>query len=235
MNELTVDTVSQAVPKSLRTSVDKDFVDKINTITNDPLAAKHIRENFITYSNVLTEGKYKLEDYLHAVTYATYKVMGLSNQDSYIKTFPNRYQKLCAKGATNKDVSAYVAAFHRSKLVQSVLEKTVIPFWLYNIDARQQALNTQVELMINAKSEQVRTMAADSVLKHTAEPVKQGPLLNVNINKSTLVADLEETIAKFARLQKNAIQDKVLTPKDIAEQEVIDAEVIEDEPSEENS
>ena len=80
---LTVAIVAQALPQTLRSTVDQAFVDKINNIVSDPLVAEQVRENFISYSKVLQDGKFKTEDYLHAVTYVSFKLMGLSNQDDY--------------------------------------------------------------------------------------------------------------------------------------------------------
>ncbi len=235
-NTLTIEDVKRAVPAKLKVAINQDIVDKINNVSKDPELAKSIQDNFITYSLVLREGKYKVEDYLNAVTFCTYKVMGMSNVDAYTKTFPTRYQMLLARGATEKDISSFVANYFRNKMVQSILEKTIIPFHILNQDARQEALNTQVKLMMTAKSEMVRMKAADSVLAHTEAPTATGPLLNVNIGKSSAMEDLERTITDLARIQKKAIEDNLVSTRDIAEQRIVEAEVIDstDEPEEED-
>lgn len=232
-NTLTIEDVKRAVPAKLKVAINQDIVDKINNVSKDPELAKSIQDNFITYSLVLREGKYKVEDYLNAVTFCTYKVMGMSNVDAYIKTFPTRHQMLLARGATEKDISSFVANYFRNKMVQSILEKTIIPFHILNQDARQEALNVQVQLMMTAKSEMVRMKAADSVLAHTEAPTATGPLLNVNIGKSSAMEDLERTMSELARMQQNALKDGLMTIEELAKQKIVEAEVIEPNKEEE--
>lgn len=68
----------------------------VNSISSDPQAASTIRENLISYSGVMRDGKFKTEDYVNAVAYVSYKIMGYTNQESYQRTFPSRYQALMA-------------------------------------------------------------------------------------------------------------------------------------------
>ena len=227
-NKLTIEQVQQALPKALKYSATEELVNTLNTISDDPAIADTIKNNFIGYGSVLADGKYKMSDYLSAVTYVTYKLMDLSNQQAYSKTFPKRYASLMAKGCTEKDISSYVAMYHKGKLVQSILEQSMIPFWLLNQDARQKALNVQVELMYTAKSAMVRSVAAESILKHTEEPRAAGPTLNVNIGKYTGLDDLEKTMAELARTQKNVIENGSMSTKQIAEQRLVEAEIIND-------
>jgi len=236
MSDLTLEQVRAAVPQSLKLSVTDDLVDKLNKISTEEEEREFIKDNFITYSMVLREGKYRVEDYMNAVTYVSYKVLGLTNKEAYIKTFPHRYNAMVLKGMPDKDIASQMSAYHRNKMVQSILEKTIIPFHILNQDARQEALNTQVKLMMTAKSEMVRMKAADSVLAHTEAPTATGPLLNVNIGKSSAMEDLERTITDLARIQKQAIEDNLVSTRDIAEQRIVEAEVVDstDEPEEED-
>lgn len=225
-NKLTIEEVKAVVPANLKYSVNQELVDKLNTVSTEPELANTIRENFISWNGVLREGKYKMEDYLNAVKYVSYKMMEYSNVDAYAKTFPQRFATLQAKGMTSKDISAYVAAYSKGKLVTSILEQSLIPFWLLNQDARQKALNTQVELMLYSKSDRVRVMAADSVLAHTEEPKASGPLINVNIGKTSALDDLENTMARLAEMQKNTLTNGKASLQDMLEQKVVEAEVI---------
>ena len=218
-NKLTIEEVKAVVPANLKYSVNQELVDKLNTVSTEPELANTIRENFISWNGVLREGKYKMEDYLNAVKYVSYKMMEYSNVDAYAKTFPQRFATLQAKGMTSK-------AYSKGKLVTSILEQSLIPFWLLNQDARQKALNTQVELMLYSKSDRVRVMAADSVLAHTEEPKASGPLINVNIGKTSALDDLENTMARLAEMQKNTLANGKASLQDMLEQKVVEAEVI---------
>ena len=167
---LTLDNVKRAVPAKLKDSIEQSFVDKLNNLANDPIVADQIRNNFISYAHVINDGKFSIEEYLSAVKYVSFKLMNLTNVDSYARTFPQRYSGLLAKGTSQKDIASYVSAYNRGKLVNLILEQTLVPSWVLNQDIYQKAINTQAELMNNAKSERVKCMAADSILKALAKP-----------------------------------------------------------------
>jgi hypothetical protein len=102
---LTQDDVKKALPQHLRASVTQAMADTLNTIAADPIMAENIRDNFIGYSAILKEGKFKTEDYINAVAYVSYKLMGYSNEDAYARTFPARYANLTARGITRRRTS----------------------------------------------------------------------------------------------------------------------------------
>ena len=224
MSDLTVEIVKKVMPGRLRGAITQELVDKINTISTDPILTDEIKKNFIGYTGILQDGKYKTEDYLNAVVYISYKLMGYSNIDSYIKTFPQRYQVLVSKGLPQKDIAAYVTAYNRGKLVNKILEQTLVPTWVLNQDVYQKAINTQAALL-NSKNEKVRFMAADSILTHLAKPEKAGPLVNIEMNQNTGIEDLRETLVKLAEVQQNLIKQGKATTEQIAEQKIIEAEV----------
>ena len=241
LNHLSIEQVKDAVPKSLRGNVSQALVDTLNALGDDPEEGKLIRDNFLSFSDILKNGNFKTQDYINAVVYVSYKICGRTNQEAYFLTFPERHAKLLAKGATNKDISAYVAAFNRGELVQQMLQKAMIPSWLLNQDIFQEAINTQVELMRNAKSERVKFMAADSLMSHLAKPAENVQTgVNINIGSYTGLDDLSAKIQELSIAQKKAIQLGVST-KDIASsrlvgktEEITDAEIVEDEVPESN-
>lgn len=222
-NALTVSQVEQALPPNLKHMASQQFVDQINNMVADPLVAEQVRNNFISYTSVLRDGKFKTEDYLHAVTYVSFKLMGMSNQDAYFKTFPQRHANLVAKGTSSKDIATYVSAYNRGKLVNLILEQTLVPTWVLNQHMYQEALNTQAELMIHAQSEMVRTTAANSILTHLAKPKEAGPLINLDLRENSGMNELKSMLVAVAKQQKEAIEAGV-SPKAIAEQRLIEGE-----------
>lgn len=221
---LTVDIVEKALPPNLKTAATQSLVDQINNIVSDPLIAEQVKNNFISYTTVLKEGKFKTEDYLHAVTYVSFKLMGMSNQDAYFRTFPHRHAALVAKGTTSKDIAAYVSAYNRGKLVNLILEQTLVPSWVLNQDLYQKALNTQADLMVNAQSEMVRTTAANSILTHLQKPKEAGPLINFDMRETSGMNELKDMLTALAHKQREAIQGGNLTTQDIADQKLIEGE-----------
>lgn len=225
MNDLTLDKVKQALPVRLRTVVTQDLVDKLNALDNEDIeTAQSIRDNFVTYISVISEGKFKLTDYLSAIKYVTYKVMGKTNREAYQCTFPDRWERMVQNQTPLKDMDSIVTAYNRNKLVNKIYEQTLIPSWILNQDAYQEAINTQVRLMRTAKSERVQSMAADSILSHLARPdAVAKSQLSININTGSVLDDLQNSLIKLAESQQQMIRNGV-TVKEIAEQRIIDVE-----------
>lgn len=220
---LTVADVAKALPPNLKTAATQSFVDQINNIVSDPEMAQQIRDNFISYTRVLQDGKFKTEDYLHAVTYVSYKLMGMSNQDAYFRTFPQRHARMVAANMPAKDIAANISGYNRGKLVNLILEQSLVPSWVLNQDIYQKAINTQADLMANAQSELVRTQAANSLLTHLAKPKEVGPLINFDMRENSGMNELKDTLTKLA-LQQQALIKAGVTTKSIAEQDIIDVE-----------
>ena len=216
---ITVQNLKQALPATTKLTVSQSLVDKLNAVTSDPILAEHIRDNFISYNTVMQAGKYTADEYINAITYCTYKVMGLTNKDAYINTFPQRHQQLVARGASAKDISAYVAAYHKGKLVMSILDQAHISRWLVNQDVYQKAINVQADLMRNAQSELVRTQAANSILTHLAKPKDAVPQVAIQINQNTGMNELMDAMAALAEKQVNMI-DHGVTAKELAAQRI---------------
>jgi hypothetical protein len=226
---LTEDEIRKAVPPHMRSSVTQGLVDLINNITGDPLIAENIRDNFIGYSKILQEGKFKVEDYVNAVTYVSYKMMGLSNQDAYFKTFPQRHANLTAQGKTAKDISAYVHAYHKGKLVNLIMEQTMVPTWVLNQDAFQRAINVQVELMTDPDvSAKVRSDAANSLLTHLKKPEAVKGQLSLDIGESSAMKDMRKMLEDLAEKQQSLIQQGALKTVDVAASKLIDRAGAED-------
>ena len=224
---ITEEQLKSALPPKLRTFASQELAEKIDKITTDHQYAENIKENFLAYTNVLQEGRYKLDDYLNAVAYVSFKLMGYTNEEAYFRTFPDRYALLKAQGKTSRDISPYVAAYHRGKLVNKIMEQSLIPSWILNQDAYQEAINKNVQLMRTARSEKVQAMAADSLLKHLAKPeVNDAPLINIDMRQGSGLDELKEAITSLAKKQKELIEGGVST-KEIAEQKLY-AEVVND-------
>lgn len=219
---ITKEILARALPPNLKGAATDALVDAINQISADPIIAESIRENFLSYSAVLRDGKFKTEDYLNAVAYCSYKLMGDSNQDAYFKTFPQRYAALMAAGRTPKEISSYVASYNKGQLVNKIMEQALVPSWVLNAHMFQAALNTQFKLMNDEDvSPKVRSDAANSLLTHLAKPKEVGPLINIEMGENSGMTELKETLAKMAEQQRELIASGVTTQA-IASQTIIE-------------
>lgn len=229
---LTLPELEQALPPHLKSSANQGLLDKINNVSADPETAKHIRDTFVSYASVLKEGKFKTEDYLNAVSYVTFKMMGYNNKEAYARAFPTRYQNLVAKGLSDKDISAYVSAYSKGRLVNMVLEQVLIPGWVLNQDVFQKAVNHLASLMVTAKSEKVQCDAANSLLTHLKRPEKKEFDINLNVAESSGMRELKGMLTELAEKQIALIEGGVQT-REIAHQPLIEpsyTEIKDDQP-----
>lgn len=225
---LTPDVLKRALPDKYKRSLTDEMVDTINTMLTDPNLHEEYRNNFLTYTSVLTDGRYKIDDYLNAVRYCTHKLMGNSNIDSFIKAFPDRYQAMLSKGISAKEMSAHVAMYNKNKLVNAIMEQSMIPSWIINQDLYQKAINVQVELMMDAKSEKVRSDAANSLLIHLKPPEVKKVELDIGLKKNDDIEQLRLVTAELASQQKRLIEAGVVTAKEVADMRIV-GEVIDHE------
>ena len=225
---ITLEELKKAMPVALRTSATENLVDILNNIPTDPEVADNIRNNFLSYTGILQDGRFKIEDYLNAIAYCSFKLMGHNNQEAYARTFPQRYQRLTAKGTSSKDVAAYVHAYNKNKLVNLIMEQSMIPTWVLNQDMHQQALNRQFHLMNNAKSEMVQMQAANSILLHLKKPETKEFNINLGSTQDAGVQELTKMMGELAEQQQEMIRSGVSTKTIAHTKLVLDAEVIDD-------
>lgn len=228
MSDLTVTTLSEALPRQIRGKVDQELVDTVNQLVQDPEMREIYRDNLLSYTNVLEKGKFKLTSYLDAVRYVSYKLCGETNIKSYIKTFPDKYTNWKTSGVSDADIAKYVHAFNKSKLVNLIWEQSMVPFHVLNQDARQKALNVQVDLMMNAQSEKVRSDAANSVLTHLKPPETNKMELEISHKDSSELKDLRNAVQDLAIAQQRAIDSGMHNAKEVAHSVIIEGEVVED-------
>lgn len=218
---ITVDVLKKALPVKYRNKINDELLEQIDNTLSDPDLYETFRENFLGYLDVLNDGRYKISDYMNAVKYCTHKLMGNSNIDSFVKTFPDRYQVMINKGYTSKEISSHVSIYNKSQLVNKIMEQSMIPSWVINQDLYQKAINVQADLMMNANSEKVRSDAANSLLIHLKPPEVKKVELDVGLKQTSEITELKTVLAELAGQQQRMIKAGVSTASDVAEQKLI--------------
>lgn len=225
---ITTEVLKHSLPDKFKNSVNDELLTNINNTLSDPDLYETYRDNFLSYMSVLNDGRYKITDYLNAVKYCTQRLMGKSQIDSYIVTFPDRYNTMIQNGKSSKDISSIVTVYNKSKLVNAIMEQSLIPSYILNQDLYQKAINVQAELMNTATSEKVRSDAANSLLIHLKPPETKKVELDIGLKQGNEVEQLRNVIAELAGKQRKFIEAGVVTAKETAEQRLI-GKVIEHE------
>lgn len=225
LNLLTRKQLQDIVPETQRSAITDQLVDTINTISKDPIQAEAIRENIIKYSKVLYEGQFRIKDFISAVQYVSYKLMNYTNEESYKRTFPDRYEVLRAKGASRKDISSYVSMYHKNAIVTKLLEKAYIPIWLLYQDYFTDALEVNVTIMNDEDvSPKVRVEAANSVMTQLQRPKEATLNLNVSDTSDTSMKEMKDLLVRLAQTQQNKIVGQEISTKEIAAMKIIKSE-----------
>lgn len=225
MSDLTIDQFKQALPPQVRRSVNQEIVDNINSLITDPEMREIYRENLVSYSSVLQQGKFKLSNYLDAVRYVSYKLMGDTNIAAYTKAFPDKIDRFEKQGVAKKDIASYVTAYNKSKLVNLIYEQSLVPTWVLNQDLYQKALNVQAELMLTAKSEKVRSDAANSLLTQLKQPETQKVQLDLGVSEDKTIDALRQSTMELVAAQRAALQAGAMQAQEVAHSKlVVDAE-----------
>jgi len=211
---VTVPELQQCVPRAFRANITQQAVDTVNDILSDPDIREDYKENVISYLDVITSGKYKFINYIKAVKYVSYKLRGDTNLTAYSKTFPEKVKELRDRGVT--DFSSWVAGYSKGKLVNDILGRSMIPTYVLNADVYQKAINIQAQLMVMAKSEKVRSDAANSLLTHLRPPEASKIELDITVKAEDGIAELREATIKLVQAQKEKIISKEVTVKEIA-------------------
>jgi hypothetical protein len=217
MNSLTVDQFQRALPAQIKGTVNQQLVDDINKLFNDPVLMHNFRDNLLGFSGVMRDGKFKMQDYINAVKYVSYKLLGSSNIDAYVKTFPDRYQMYIANKTSDKDIASYVSSYNKNKLVNLIYEQALVPTHILNADLLQKAINTQAQIMCDPDvSPKVRSDAANSLMTHLKAPETKKIELDIGLKQDNTIDDLRRATQELREAQKTAMMLGNASAKDIA-------------------
>lgn len=226
---VTLETFREALPKHMRKNLSQEMVDTINNLAIDPIFAENYRENLLGYASVLKEGKYNIPNYLNAVKYVSYKLMGSTNVAAYAKTFPERYQRLLDIGSEQKYISGIVSSYNQNKLVTLVFEQSIMPVHIINADLHQKAINHLAYLMLNARSEKVQSDSAAKLTDILKIPEVQKVELDIGIREDKTLEELRNTTLELVKQQKLMIESGANSVKEVAHSKLLieDGQVVE--------
>lgn len=221
MTPLTAEQFKQVLPDKVKKSVSQELIDQINSTLSDPEMYEAYRDNLLSYTRVMADGRFKVDSYISAVKYVSHKLMGATNIEAYSKTFPDKMQRFAAQGVSAKDIASYVTAYNKSKLVNLIFEQTLIPSYVLNQDLYQKALNVQAELMVSANSEKVRCDAANSLLTHLKMPETQKVELEIGVKEDSAIAALRATTMELARQQRLMLEAGAMNAQEVAHSKLV--------------
>lgn len=219
-DSMTKEMLTGALPdKRFRKYVTDDMVDMVNSETDSELR-RVFRDNILTYSSVLTGGKYSLAAYINAVKFVSLLLMGDKSSLAYSKVFPDRYNNLILKNSSASQIASFADNYRKNGLVTKIMEQTLVPTHILNAGVYQEAINTQVDLMRNANSELVRHKAAESLLTNLKAPETAKVEIDVNYSND-IIDELREATRTLASQQMQMIIHGHANAKQIAHSDIM--------------
>ncbi len=194
-----------ALPESMGKVVSDKLIDSINNTLQNPDTLEVFRENLLSFGSVMQQGKFKIEHYINAVKYVSFKLLRATNKQAYINTFPDKHNRWVMEGLSEKDMAAYVSRYNNTKLVNLIYAQTLVPMHVLNAPMYQDALNTQARLMYTAKSEKVQSDAANSILTHLKPPEENKIELNIGVGKGEETKRYLNTLEQMAEAQQSLL------------------------------
>lgn len=221
-HDLTVQELQEAVPKKSKNTITQQLVDDINSMVCDEQFREDYRDNLIGFASILNEGRYKITDYLNAVRYVSFRLMGNNKINSYTKTFPERYAKFIADGASAKTIASYSTSYSKGELVNKMLGQSMIPIHIMNQDILQAAINKQYAIMNNPDaSYKVQSDAATSLMVNLRPPETKDVKLEIKVEQHSYIDDLRESANAFANKQIEKIVEGVVTAEEVAQADLL--------------
>ena len=230
---LTKEQFLRVLPKECKARLTDETLDNINNVLGDPQLRENYRDNLLSYTSVMKDGRFKIQSYVDAVRYVSHKLLGSSNIEAYTKTFPARFQRMTNEGMDNRQINSFCTAYNKTALVNKIMEQTLVPSHILNADLYQKALNVQASLMTDDDvSPKVRSDAANSLLVHLKMPENTKIELDVNVKQDKSIDDLRATTLELVKQQKLMLESGAMTPKEVAHSTILiegDSEELSDE------
>lgn len=221
-NDLTIEQFQKVMPKGMKKTITNTLIASINKTLTDPALHAEYRNNLLSYTSVMQDGKFKIQQYLDAVRYVGFKLLGSSNIDAYVKTFPARYQYFINNKTTEKDISSYVCSYNKNKLVNLIFEQTMIPTHILNADLYQKAINKQASIMANEDASfKVQSEAANYLMTALKPPEVKKVELDISITEDKTIEDLRRTTLALAEVQHNLLASGAMNAKQIAHSKLV--------------
>jgi len=228
-NQISVEQFQACLPKQVRKTINPEIIKNINTLIDSPGLRENYRENLLSYTSVMADGKFKIQSYIDAVRYVSYKLLGSTNLAAYTKTFPDRFQKFITNNTSDKDISSYVAAYNKTRLVNLIFEQTLVPSHVLNADLYQNALNVQANLMNDETvSPKIRSDAANSLLVHLKAPETTKVELDIGVKEDKTIDALRASTMELVKQQKLMLNSGIVNAEQIAHSSILieDGEVV---------
>ena len=213
---LEYEIVKEQVGKRHSHKINKELIEELNRLNEDPDYGEEFVEGFIEHFNVLDENKkWRLPKYINAMKFYMLRESGHSRVDAFIKVFPQRLASVLASGKTKADMTGESSRYDNTNgILQAIKSRYNVNMSIVFRGEAFKSINALVELRDTSPSDRIRMESAIALVKE----LKPTEDININVNNNMgndMLADLSAQLAGIAnksldKLKENSIDLKQL-------------------------
>jgi len=229
---MTLVELKELMPAKKKKFMNQELVDLINEAEVRGDFEGEFEKKVISYSSVLTQGRYKTSDYIAAVEFCTYYLSGDEQAEAYVKTFPDRVRRRVLEGKSPYATGA-PSMYYSGHLVQAIMAQAQMNVRMRHYNKIDFAVETLYELCTSRTStDRIRMESADKLLTQLKEPETSKVELEIGIKRDESGEALEKKMREMGAMQKamftegaNLMDLQKIAFTEGEEEEIIDAEV----------
>ena len=203
---MTLDELKVLMPAKKQKFMNQELVDMINDAENRGDFDGEFEKKVVSYSSVLTQGRYKTSDYIAAVEFCTYYLSGDEQADAYVKTFPSKIKRRVLEGKSPYATGA-PSMYYSGQLVQAIMAQAQMNVRMRHYNKIDIMVETLYDLATGPDStDRIKMESADKVLTHLKEPDQSHVEIEVGIKKDESGMALEKKLIEVAEMQKAAFE-----------------------------
>lgn len=224
-------SIQAAVGRRLRGFIDEEFMDKLEVISGsgDEVIDEYMGENFVEWLGVLEGGKWGLREYIDAVKYCSYRLLGETQESSYRKCFQEKCGKVEERysgesEASRKERVCWLArAYDKNKLVCMIMRQSLVPSWILNAPLYQEALNELVKMVRNNEVKGMsKVRACEAIIEATKQPEEVKVSIGGNVGvRSEAMDELRQVTEELCRGLKEEMRSGRKDLREVSEIELV--------------
>lgn len=225
-----IDQLKGAFPKK-KNVITQEAVDIINESLTDPeFQGESLLKTASIYQEVLAGARASVPEFLNAIRFCAYISTEDANYtEAYKRVFCERdfvKERLSAPTDSQKYVELTSAAsrYRRSKLVVDILTASQVPLDLIFSGYRYKAIGVLADIMQTARYDRDKINAAKELLVATKGADNVKIELDVGVQESSAVQQLNEQLAEVAHKQKLLLEGGASSLEEFGSLKVVEAE-----------
>lgn len=216
MGQITRADLKKAFPHR-QAAITQELIDIFNESLEDAeFQGESLLSSAVTYESVINgSSRASFQEYIIGIKFCAYLMNEDNITESYCKAFAHRdfvkaRRNKPAKSKEYKELTSAASRYRRSKLITDILTVSQVPLDILFTGVRYRAVQKLVEEMETAPLAKDRINAANFVLVNTKGPDLHKIDLNLGVNESKAVEQLNEQLTLIAAKQKALLEGNVI-------------------------